>query len=377
MPDADVPPGPRLPASVTRALAAIGPAQAPPRLRDCARGAAGGLFGLTITGLLGLLAVGDTGDLPWIVAPMGATAVLVFAVPGSPLAQPFSAIGGNVVSALVGLAAAWAFDVTWMAVAFGVGGAIGAMVLLRCLHPPGGACALTAAMAPSAVTGHGVLFAFWPVGFNSVTIVAAAIAFHALVGGRYPHVPRAPAPAPERPVDAAAVRAVGDQDVAEAMARLDRGLDVAPADVVALMRDAEAHVLDRRLGGLRCGDVMGRDVATVTPGDSLYRVRLLINQRRVKALPVLDDDRRVLGIVAIVDLFNHDAGDLAPVTGVMTRDVATVHEDTPVAALIEIMVEQGHRHVPVLDDDDRLVGLVSRADLIGVLHRLLLETPGR
>jgi CBS domain-containing membrane protein len=157
------------------------------------------------------------------------------------------------------------------------------------------------------------------------------------------------------------------------MARLDQGLDVAPADVVALIREAEAQALDRRLGGLRCGAVMRTDVVTVVPGDSLFRVRLLINEHRVKALPVVDDDRRVVGIVAIVDLFNLDAGDLTPVRQLMATDVATVHQDTPVADLVGLMVERGHRHVPVLDDDDRLVGLVARADLISVLHRLLLE----
>lgn len=366
----------RSPSPTLPPLRGLLPAQGPPRGVDLARGLAGGLVGILVTALIGRLALGEAGDLPWIVAPMGASAVLVFAVPGSPLAQPWSVVVGNVSSALVGLAAAWAIGYPPLAVAVAVGTAIAVMMALRCLHPPGGACALTAALAPVAVTGHGATFAFWPVGLNSVVLVATGIAFHALTGRRYPHVtPAAPAPPPpEREVDAAAHGHVGvdADDVAAAMARLDQGLDVAPADVVALVRDAEAHALDRRLGGRRVGDVMHRDVATVGPDDSLFRVRLLINERRVKALPVVDEQRRVLGIVAIVDLFNLDAGDLTPVAGLMTTDVATVHEDSSVHDLVALMVDGGYRHIPVLDGEERLVGLVSRADLIAVLHHLLV-----
>jgi len=82
------------------------PAQGPPRLADCLRGGLGALLGILVTGLVGRLALGSTGDLPWIAAPMGASAVLVYAVPGSPLAQPWSVVAGNVSSALVGLAVA-------------------------------------------------------------------------------------------------------------------------------------------------------------------------------------------------------------------------------------------------------------------------------
>src|SRR5687768_2586335 len=164
------------------ALTGFLPAQGAPRAVDCLRGLAGGFLGILAAGLVGRLALGTTGDLPWLVAPMGASAVLVFAVPGSPLAQPWSVVGGNVVSALVGLAAAWAIEPAALAAAVAVGTAIAAMITLRCLHPPGGACALTAALAPVAVTSHGVTFAFWPVGLGSLVLVGVGVAFHAATG---------------------------------------------------------------------------------------------------------------------------------------------------------------------------------------------------
>ncbi len=70
-----------------------------------------------------------------LVAPLGASAVLVFAVPSSPLAQPWSVVGGNTVSALVGVACARWVPHAGMAAALAVGLAIAAMLALRCLHP--------------------------------------------------------------------------------------------------------------------------------------------------------------------------------------------------------------------------------------------------
>lgn len=67
-----------------------------------ARGAIGALLGLALAGTLGLAVNGAAP--PFLVAPMGAAAVLVFVVPASPLAQPWPVIGGNLLSTLIGLA---------------------------------------------------------------------------------------------------------------------------------------------------------------------------------------------------------------------------------------------------------------------------------
>ncbi len=164
------------------------------------------------------------------------------------------------------------------------------------------------------------------------------------------------------------------EDIQQAMARLDRGLDVLPGDVMALVREAEAHALDRRLGQLKVGTLMARDVRTVRPTDTLYRARMLINQHHVKALPVVDDERRVVGIVTVFDMFNLEVVDLDPVSKVMTTPVTTVPADTPVSRLVALMTDRGLRHLPVVDDDGRLVGIVTRTELITVLNQALVES---
>ncbi len=84
--------------------------------------------------------------LPALVAPMGASAVLLFAVPSSPLAQPWSILGGNIAAALVGVTTALLITDPFLASAVAIGVAIAAMMTLRCLHPPSGAIALTAVL---------------------------------------------------------------------------------------------------------------------------------------------------------------------------------------------------------------------------------------
>jgi CBS domain-containing membrane protein len=274
------------------------------------------------------------------------------------------------VSTLVGVAAGKLLDDVTLAAAVAVGVAVPVMMALRCVHPPGGACALFAAVGGSAVADHGWAFALWPVGVDTLVLLVVAGLVNNLTGRPYPHVPEPPRTAAEPPpTERVGLRA---EDVRAAMDRLDRGLDVMPGDVLALVRDAEAHALDRRLGRLRVGALMARDVRTVQPQETLYRARMLMNQHAVKALPVVTGDARVVGIVTVHDLFNLDVAALRPVADVMSSPVTTVGVDTPVSELVGLMADRGLRHLPVVDDDGRLTGIVTRAELVAVLHRALV-----
>jgi CBS domain-containing membrane protein len=117
---------------------------------------------------------------------------------------------------------------------------------------------------------------------------------------------------------------------------------------------------------------MTRDVRTVQPQETLYRARMLMNQHAVKALPVVTDDARVVGIVTVHDLFNLDVAALRPVADVMSSPVTTVGVETPVSELVGLMADRGLRHLPVVDDAGRLAGIVTRAELVAVLHRALV-----
>ena len=113
-------------------------------LRGRLIGCLGALFAIGLTGFFSHLVVGSASFVPLIVAPIGASAVLLFALPASPLAQPWPVIGGNVIATVVGVAVSKIIPDPVVASGVAVSLAILAMSLTRSLHPPGGAAALTA-----------------------------------------------------------------------------------------------------------------------------------------------------------------------------------------------------------------------------------------
>ena len=151
------------------------------------RSSLGAPLGIAISALMGMGVSAYTGDAAWLAAPIGASAVLVFAVPASPLAQPRAVLGGNVVSALVGLCVAHVVSAPVLAAALAVGLAILAMHLTRSLHPPGGAVALVTAMSAHQGIPAPWHFVLAPVAVNSLGLVAAGWLFNNLTGSRYPH----------------------------------------------------------------------------------------------------------------------------------------------------------------------------------------------
>jgi CBS domain-containing membrane protein len=201
----------------------------------------GALAGVTLTGLICSLVTPHIG-LPMIVAPIGASAVLLFAVPSSPLAQPWSIVGGNTVSALVGVAVAHIVPSPPLAIGIAVAGAILAMSLLRCLHPPGGAAALTAVIGGPAVFSAGFAFPFVPVALNSVLLVVLGVAFHRFSGHSYPH---RPVPAAGHALPAATLPVFHPEDVDLALQDLGETFDVSREDLELLFQQVEFHAGQR------------------------------------------------------------------------------------------------------------------------------------
>lgn len=145
------------------------------------------LFAVILAGLGGCLAIGlaawagRSADLTLLMAPFGASCVLLFTLPQSPLSQPVNVIGGHVLSAAVGLAALQWLPEVWWTGAVAVGAAIALMALLRVTHPPAGANPLVI-LAAHAKPG----FLLFPVFSGAVLLVLVAVAFHRLTRTGYP-----------------------------------------------------------------------------------------------------------------------------------------------------------------------------------------------
>ncbi|WP_132251772.1 HPP family protein [Methylobacterium segetis] len=327
----------------------------------------GALAGITLTGLICGWFFGQGPHIPLIVAPMGASAVLLFAVPASPLAQPWPIIGGNTISAFMGVLAAYLIPDPVVAIGVGVSLAIAAMSLTRSLHPPGGAAALTALIGGPAVTSAGFLFPLFPVCINSVILVALGIAFHKISRRNYPHAPvKAPVnthgtsdlPAPLR---------VGfrPEDVDAALVALDETLDIDRGDLDRLLQQVELNALVRTQGDITCGEVMSRDVVTLGLDSSTERARELLLAHNIRTLPVVDGDGRVMGTVGLRELALRPSGSLAEAIS----ETKTAALNDPAVGLVPTLTD-GRTHAIVVTAEDRTVlGVITQTDLLATLAR--------
>lgn len=147
----------------------IGGGALPPRpnLVQVARGLVGGFLGILV-----LIMLGKGTGLPWLMAPFGASCVILFAASASPLAQPRNVIGGHLLTSAVGIGALYALGTSPLAMASAVGGSIALMQLFRVVHPPAGANPIVILLAGKSVIGLGYLVT--PVLVGSVALVAVA-----------------------------------------------------------------------------------------------------------------------------------------------------------------------------------------------------------
>ena len=151
------------------------------RFRSCCGAFVGLMLVLTIAKYLGELSGLDE----WLMASLGASALLVFALPGSPMAQPWAVIAGNTLSALIGIATGHLVGEPLLAMPIAAAASILGMFVLRCLHPPAAAVALIA------VLGHvmNYRYAFFPVMVDSILLVIAGAIYSNMTGKPYPNKP--------------------------------------------------------------------------------------------------------------------------------------------------------------------------------------------
>ena len=206
------------------------------------RGAVGAVVGVALAAVLASIAFGtDDPALPWLVAPLGASAVLAFALPASPLAQPWSVLGGDMLSALVGLIVVHFIPSPMLAAPIAVGSAIAVMSLCRCLHPPGGACALFAVLCGPLVAEHGWTALMLPLGLNVAGLMTAAWLYNNLTGHSWPHhLQPVPQPAPD-----GWLGSYEGSDLDAVLEEWDEVLDVSRDDLDALFRAVERRVQRR------------------------------------------------------------------------------------------------------------------------------------
>lgn len=204
--------------------------------------AAGGFAGIFGVAWVSFYFVGPQAAM-LVVASMGASAVLLFAVPHGPLSQPWALIGGHLVSSIIGVSCVKLLGTGFFSAAVAVGLAIGTMHYLRCIHPPGGATALTAVLAGGVTHKLGYMYVLTPVMLNTAIIFTVALAVNAFFPWRrYPvALVRWRQSRPAKEEEEGVVPEISHEDFVYAMRQMDSFIDVTESDLAHIYELAREH----------------------------------------------------------------------------------------------------------------------------------------
>lgn len=333
---------------------------------------------------------------PMLVASMGASAVIVFIIPNSPLAQPWPLVGGQLVSAVVGIGSAHLFADTAIASAFAVGMSVLAMLLLRCLHPPGAAAALAPVLGKASVSELDYGFVFIPVGLNVLIMLVMALVINRwLLRHEYP-IGKRPLTSRKNSINDITAESsqntgISVQDVENALQNRDAFLDVSSGDLSKILTDVQKHRFKRTSGQITCADIMVRNVLAVEYGTDVEEAWNIMRREKLKALSVIDRSKRVIGIVTVHDFIkfihvdptesiqkkfmafirrtsNISTDKPESVGHIMTTSVTVLPESNHIVDLVPLMSNQGYRQIPIVNQENRLVGMAYQANLIAALY---------
>ena len=356
------------------------------------RAAVGALCGILFTGLVAQYAVHhDPIATFFLIAPMGASSVLLFALPSSPLAQPWSILGGNTVAAFTGVSFALLFphDVP-LAAGLAAMFSILLMFALRCLHPPSGAVALTAVLGGPTIHALGYHFVLWPVGVNSLLLLSMALIYNNLTGRTYP-----PAAASEKAASPAQMQyqfGFKEEDLNAALQQFDQIIDINRDNLKQLLEQTELNAYRRKLGDIQCSSIMRPAPITLQFGHTLEEAWELLRQSADPAIPVVNRANRVIGLLSHDDFMRHAKpesfahvesrfkqlirrshrthNNQPEVVGqIMTAPALTIGQDAHIVHIIPLITTHALHVIPVVDDESRLVGILSQTDVIKALYR--------
>jgi len=182
---------------------------------------------------------------------------------------------------------------------------------------------------------------------------------------------------------------LADEDILEAMQQIPGYVDITTEDFREVYHLAHRHAVDRLLGGLRAATLMRTDLAPLAPDMPLDEAARALVRSGYKGLPVVDADRRVIGMLTETDFLRRlqadtflelllrlieDPGGIrhrcheTPVSEAMTAAAVSVRADAGFRDMVKAFHSHPGRSMPVVDEDGRLRGLLLRKDFLGALH---------
>lgn len=326
---------------------------------------------------------------PVLLASMGASIVILVFAPLSPFAQPWAFVFGQLASAFVGITCALYVTPFWLASALAVSVSILAMLCLRCLHPPGAATALVPVIGGTSFIELGYQFVLTPVLINVFVMLIMVIIINRWWLKRdYPQS--------FKPIIPTGENSLSQQDIQQALKTGGEFIDVNVNQLHELLLSAEQQKLQRLHGDITCIDIMTKEISAVEYGDEVEMAWQKMHHEKLKAIPVVDKANRIIGIITWADFFKFV--ELSPyisfqekflafirrtsdvtthkpevVGHIMNKHVTVLSETAPITDLIYLFSSQKHQQIPIVNNENRLVGMVFQTDLITALNDKILS----
>lgn len=355
--------------------------------REALRAACGAFLAIMLVMLIGQLLVGQS-TTTTLIGALGASSVLAFLTPGTPLAHPWSLLSGNLLAAALAITAGYWIDDNLLRLGATLASCMLCLLALRCLHPPSCALAVTISLNDALVQQWGYSL-LGPVALYSLLLLAAALVYNNLTGQRYPRQPLPTLRNRHLTSDLPSWQRtqLQEQDLQQALHEFGRYVDVRIEDLVELLQLTEQQAFSRMSSNLTAASIMSRDVVTAGPQMSIEFAWAMLAKHKLEALPVVDAERKLVGIVTLVDFLNQKSfarmprrrwnltrgSRRRPLERIMTSPVVSAREHTCLMELVLLLSRHSLHHLPVVDDHQQVIGIISQTDLINALYRLLLQ----
>ncbi len=334
----------------------------------------------------------------FVAASMGSSAVLLYAVPQGPLSQPWPFLGGHWVSAVIGISCVkFIPDITWAA-AVAVGLAVFFMYLLRCLHPPGGATALTVVVGGDSIVQLGYQYIWMPLTVNMLIMLLWALWINNVLPGRhYPNQWKRFATKNKANQSKVGLQALLiEEDLKYVLEHIDNYLDVSEQELQNIIYLASVSAWQRKIGDITCQDIMTKPVISGYYETEVETLWLLMKQHKLRSVPIVDRQQKVVGIVTAANFFRHvecceEKGVIESLQHflqhtpglhtekpeyaghLMTTPVVSIQANSPASELFRLFYEKGVHHIPVVDAAYRLQGMITPRDFFALLSRSRLS----
>lgn len=181
------------------------------------------------------------------------------------------------------------------------------------------------------------------------------------------------------------------EDIQAALKELHQYVDITEEDLKLIFKIALKHAKQRIALKIPVSDVMTKDVITVKKNADIHEAARLLSENKISGMPVIDEENHVIGIVTeadilymagiksdhtFKDILMHILGETTPrrkngntVADVMTSPAITTKIDADIREVARILDEKRIKRLPVVDEENKLIGIISRANIIRFMRK--------